>query len=1053
MRLFLSNVFCLALGMVFLSSAPAAWAQVTTATLSGIVKDQTGAIIPGAEVMLIHEGTAAERRGLTGETGDFLFNLLPVGRYTVRIGMPGFKALVNRGLELSAGQNVRETFVLQVGEVADSVTVEAATPLVNTVSTEQRENIDRLKLTELPLARRNLTSILRLSTGVDISDHTRSLRINGIGKSGTGFSIDGTDASSNPEGRGISQYQGVGNYIDGTSIEAVQEIQLMRGILAAEYGGAVGGQVNIISKSGTNALHGSLVYNYQSHIFDARHPFLPSRAADGTKIPKPRVVFNQFGGSVGGPIIRERAFFFATYEGYRETRFGTQGGTVPTQKLRDEILQASPFPETRRILDFLPLPNVPRDENLGRFESARNREARENLWVLRGDVLVARGSNLAVSYTRSRPWSLEPSFYHKGVNDRIRTSDQDRLSFNFTTGRGDWSSESRFGWTFNEMQRIDEFFQKTDPTRPEKRRWGRIVPTFSISGLFSGPDGEWWLMEGSTYTVDQKIARHAGRHFLKFGGSFRWVTGSRNNPENPTFEYANLNAFLANDVRGIVPTFGAPPYTSRMYDFGFFIQDDWRVSPRLVLNLGFRYDFYSNMVAKPSTSDPAGFFNLTPPTDWRKFDFGPTMDPNRPYDHDKVNLGPRFGFAYDLHGQSKTVIRGGFGVLFNPLMPGMVRQAVASPVVPFRVRFGRQEARDLALKWPMYPEEIRDVVENFTKTTGQRYVFSVMNPHIENPYAMHYQLNVQRAFGRDLMWEVGYVGNRGVKFPLHRWFNLPDRQTGIRPNPLVIPGGYYVDQSQNSVYNALQTSLRRRFARNLSFDVHYTWGKGLAINGGDVGAYYQGDAPDRVQEFFNPRADRGPAIGDATHRFIADGIYQLPYLAGFKNPIMRHALGGWQVAGILSMRSGEPVIITQSCGVNRHCRPDFLGGEAVIKNWKQNEITQGCRPGAHCPRGYLNTQAFALVPLAPTSGTTIRPGSVGTSLVRGLGTWSTDLSLAKNFHVREEMNLQFRLDAFNALNHVNYGSPDSSINSVFFGQIRGIATGMRSMQMGLRLTF
>lgn len=1048
-----SRMLLVCFGLAVMGAFGIGWAQVVTATFYGSVQDQSGAVIPGAQITLIHEGTGATRSGVTGEMGEVVLDLLPVGAYTIRVEMPGFRTVVRKGVQLSAGQTARERFVLAVGEVTDAVTVEAGAALVDTVSPEQRENLDRIKVSELPLARRNLTSLLRLSTGVDISDHTRSLRIGGIGKHGTGFSIDGTDASSNPEGRGISQYQGVGNYIDGISIEAVQEVQLMRGILAAEYGGVVGGQVNIISKSGTNVWHGSLFHNYQSHLFDARHPFLPSRESDGREIPKPRVVFNQFGGSVGGPLIREKAFIFATYEGYRETRYDTQGGTVPTQKLRNQILQASSFPETRMILEFLPLPNVPRDENLGRFESARNREARENYWVLRGDLLVSSGSNLAVSYTRSRPRSLEPRFYGKGINDRLRQSDQDRLSFNWTTGAAGWSSESRFGWTFNEMQRIDEFFQVTDPARPEKRRWGRTVPTFSISGLFSGPDGEWWLMEGSTYTFDQKMARHLGRHFLKFGGSFRWVTGSRNNPENPTFEYANLNAFLANDVRGIVPTFGAPPYTSRMYDFGFFIQDDWRLNSRLVVNLGFRYDFYSNMVAKPSTGDPAGFYNLTPPRDWRSFDFGPTLDPNRPYQHDKLNLGPRLGFAYDIGGRGRTVVRGGFGILFSPLMPGMVRQAVAHPVVPFRVRFGRQEARELGLKWPMYPEEIRDVVEEFSKRTGQRYVFSVMNPFIENPYAMHYQLNIQRALGSDLMWEVGYAGNRGVKFPLHRWFNLPDRQTGIRPNPLVIPGGYYVDHSQNSVYNSLQTSLRKRFTRNHSFDLHYTWGKGLAINGGDIGAYYQGDAPDRVQEFFDPRADRGPTMGDATHRLVADWIYQFPPLAGLGPPLLRQILGGWQLAGVVSARSGEAVIITQSCGVTRHCRPDFLGGEAVVKDWKKNVITQGCRPGTHCPRGYLNTKAFAQVPLSPVSGTTVRPGTVGTSLVRGPGFWSVDFSLAKHFAVAEEISLQLRVDMFNALNHVNYGNPTASINSVFFGEIRGIAGGMRTMQMGARIQF
>ena len=252
--------------------------------------------------------------------------------------------------------------------------------------------------------------------------------------------------------------------------------------------------------------------------------------------------------------------------------------------------------------------------------------------------------------------------------------------------------------------------------------------------------------------------------------------------------------------------------------------------------------FYSNMVAKPTGEVLVGFYNPAPPKDWSKFDFGPPLDPNHPYNNDGwANFGPRLGFAYSLDGHGKTVVRGGFGALFSPQMPGMVRQAVAHPLVPFRVSWSLDEARVLGLKYPIYTDEMQTIVERQAATSSVRFPFSAMNPGLQNPYAMHYQFNVQREITSSLMFETGYVGVRGVKFILHRRPDLPDRLTGIRPNPNLVFGGYYVDNSQNTNYNAWQTSVRKRFSHNLAFDAHYTWGKSLGITGGDIGAYYGSD--------------------------------------------------------------------------------------------------------------------------------------------------------------------------------------------------------------------
>lgn len=1025
-------------------------AQVTTATVYGIVQDQSEALVPGAAITLTHDATSAVRQTTSDHRGEFVFTSLPVGSYTLKVEKEGFKASVRTGLELAAAQNVRQTHVLEVGASAELVTVEASAPLVNTVSAEQRESLTAQQVQELPLSRRNVTNVLRLSSGVDVGGG--SVRINGQGKSGTVVTVDGTDANSNPsEGRSMEQYGGR-NYIDVMSIEAVQEVQLMRGILQAEYGGAISGQVNLIARSGTNAWHGSLFENYRSHIFNARNPFQVSRNPDGSTIRKNREVFNQFGGSLGGPIIRDRAFFFFTYEGYRESTIQRVNGNVPTPALRQQILQAMPFPETRILLDTLPEPNVAVDANIGRFEGTGRRERTENHFVVKGDVQITNASRLTATYTRNRPYGLDPTFNLNGANDRTYDYAQDRLTAQYTLNRGRWVSETRFGYNRADMGRLDMFFGVPDPNKTENIEWQRRVPRLTIQGIGGWGSAEVWDMEGTTYSVDQKVSREAGRHLFKFGGRFVRYGGSRTNPENPHYSFVNLADLAANIPGTVNITFGSHgPHESRMFELGLFAQDDFRVNSKLVLNLGLRYDFYSNDVVEGTGDIPVGVVNLSPASDLRKFDFGPARPLDSPTEHDGwVNLGPRLGFAFNPDGRGTTVLRGGFGIMYAAHVPALLRQSVGHPVVPFRIIYSRSEAQRLGVRYPMYAEDILPIAERDVITGGRRLVFSVIDPNLQNPYTMNFQLNAQRSLGRDLMFEVGYVGVLGRKYPMHRRFNLPDRLTGERPNPLLIPGGHYVDNSESTTYHSLQTSLRKRFSNSFSFDAHYTLGRALSYTGGDVGVYYGTDVNENViQDFFDLSDERQPSTGDVRHRFVGDLIYQTPELKSWAAPL-RHVLGGWQIAGIVTARTGLPVFVTQSCSSSWHCRPDYVGGNPVFADWRNNEITTGCRPGVHCDIQYIDRATFEPVPA--NRGIAARPGTASKRLVRGPGAWSVDLSLAKNFMIKGESKVQFRADVFNALNHVNFNNPNGNIASSQFGRITG-AGGMRSMQLGFRFQF
>ena len=1009
-------------------------AQVTTATFHGIVTDSSGARLAGATVTFIHEGTAAVTKKPIDAAGEFTFDFLRVGSYTIRIEAPGFKTYAATETELTAGQTVRRTFEMSVGAVGETVTVESRAPLVNAVNAEQRESMTSTQVAGLPLARRNYTNLLSIGTGVTVSNsgggpghgnRDGGVRLNGLGRSGTTFTVDGTDANGNSEGRAGALFTNF-NYIDMISIEAIQEVQVVKGIIPAEYSSALAGNVNLITKSGANSFHGSLFENFQSRVLNARNQFLSSKAP---------LTYNQFGASAGGPIVRDRIFFFTTYEGYREVSSPPVSGNSPTPRLRDEMLRANPAFKT--ALDTIPLPNQPyaATADVAFYQDARTARAHDNHIVTKGDFRLSNYSNLALTWTHGRPYRVEPMYYIG--NDTEFHGFQERGTASFVTGRAKWTAETRFGYNLQDLETFDGFLAQK-AAGAEKSQFGRRIPAISSSLGFTTASSQIWSQYGPSWTMDQKFSRNVGKHSLKFGGNFVHRTGGRVKVANPTISYVGRADLLADTPSTINVTFGPNFYNGNSHDIGVFAQDDWRITPKLVINIGLRYDFFSHVVARPMNSNaPAEFNNLDGLLD-NQFHFGPWRDPNNPYESDKwVNMGPRLGFSYNPDGKSRTVIRGGFGLLFSPQMQGLVKQSVATRTVPFRTILSKQEAASANFRYPTYNDDARAVVEAETIRTGRINVFAAFDPRFQNPYSMNLYFGVQRELSSTLVLETAFVGNRGVKFPLHRVFNAVDRVTGLRPNPN-LNDGYYVDNSQNTVYASWQSSLRKRYSRNLVGAVHYTWGKALSTGGGDIGAYYQGDQDVRTQDFFNPRADRGPSSGDIAHYFTTDAVYDLPQLRLMSNPLVRHALGGWQATGIFRANTGEPITVSQSSAL-QGSRPDYIGSNAINSNYRDTLV-------------YLNRAAFALVPVGASSAATLRPGNVGNGAIRGPGQVRVDFSMSKSFDLKEKTKLQFRFDSFNVANHTNFSGMATNINAANFGRFTS-TRGARIMQLNARLTF
>jgi hypothetical protein len=1042
---FVHRALLLLVGALLVVPCGTVSAQVTTATLIGVVHDTSNAIIPGATVVATHEGTGVAREAISDANGEFVLSALPSGPYTVRIELTGFKATRNQGMQLGAGQTVRQTFTLEVGALAETVTVSGEAPLIESAASLQADSLGSQEVRELPVNRRNLTNLMSLTAGVNVSGDGM-VQMNGVAAGGTGLTVDGTEANSNPEARSLSQYGGQ-NQISVMSLDSISEVQIVKGVLPAEYGGVAGGQINVISRSGTNNFHGSSFFSYQNETFNARSFFSSTQ--------KPVGSFKQYGGTLGGPVLRNKAFFFGTYEGYHEGVQRNLDTVVPYQQTRNEILAALPFPETSIVLGILNLPTEPVvssagvvDPRVGRWRGLGLRRRTENHVVAKGDVAVFNGANLGVTYTRLRPYTLDPRPVLNNANDRQFPNEQDRIAAQMVMTKGAWVSESRVGWNKTYLARVDGFLSTIGPNTPaEILPYGRRVGQIRISGVFDTADAEIWDMAGTTYSYEQKFSRGFQRHLVKMGARVMRETGGRSNPEIPKFVYQNYADVLANSLTQQFTSYGAPPHGSHQDNYSAFLQDDWRLGSNFVVNAGVRYDYFGAIEVHPTTDIPVEIVNFEKATDLTKLNFGPLRPADSPYESDTVNFGPRVGFAWTVGGSESTVVRGGFGYLYSPHLIATVRQSAANPYIPFRVTYNRTEVAARGIKWPMYTDDTSVIA--LREAAGNKAVFSVFDPNIQVPYTIQSMASIQHSFGRTMATEIGYIRTDGNDFPLQRQFTQAfDRLTGARPNPaLGAPGGYYVDSSQTMVYNGLQTSLRRRFANRYSWDVNYTFGKSEATQGGDLSAYYiatNGNSTfDSNQDFWNPEYDRGPASNDLRHRLNVSFIYELPAFAGGKG-LVNGVLGGWQLSGIIQARSGEALRITQPSGIDRS-RPDVVEGvNLIVDDWKDTCTATGCN--------YLNRAGFALVPTSPTTNATLRPGTYMLDMARGPGRLDTNLTVAKSFGVGAARRFQVRADFFNIMNRINYSNPQQAINNVNFGRITA-ANSARTMQFGGRFTF
>jgi hypothetical protein len=964
------------------------FAQVNTATIFGTVTDPSGAAVAQATVTAKNEQTGATWNTTTNSVGEYTLTFLPTGRYLLVTRADGFKQNSTSGLELAGGQEIRLQYALTLGQVTEQVVVTAEAPAINTVNAEQGHNVNTLRIMELPTANRDWSSLLQLGAGITVKDN--AVAMNGLPPDGFRFTVDGADASGSGESETLTSL----GYIKAVSLEAVREVNVTSGIAPAETGPTMSGNVNVITKSGTNEFHGSLFENNRTENVSARNQFLATR---------PPVVFNQFGGSLGGPIVKNKLFFFSVFEGYRSRAFTSVNGNVPTAEFRQLAIAGNPALQS--YLDTFPLPTASYAPGAvtGFYQSAGSSVENSNHFSNRGDYMITDADMLSVRYTYDTPFQLTPRVSpantrtfdvktHKGVASYIHSSPT-------------WSAETRYGYNRFERSRLDNIFTL-----------GVSAITGSIGFSNSGE-----LMEnlGINWSAEQIVALNRGRHSIKLGGLFHMYKSGRNNETVPEFQFATAADLIANRPSLVTISFGVRPYDLYNWINGYFIQDDFRVSSSFMLNVGLRYDHFS--VPRESSGR---LFNRTGP-----FGIGPYTDPNSVYRASWLDFSPRLGFAWSV--TPKTVLRGGAGKFTSShnQFGGPVELIQNAIDEPNRVAFSAAEALRYNITYPTTNAAILPLV----KGGGGPIAGTVISQDFPQPYSLQWTLSLARELTRNLSIESAYIGNHAVHANVVRRINQIDPVTGLRPFPNYSEYNYY-DGSESVRYNAWQNTLRKRFDNGFQMGAVYVWANTSSFsNAANLGF------PNPPQNSNNIRGDKGPSPFDIRHHFHSDFLYELPFLrlTGRDGSGWRLLLSGWQFSGIYTAETGAPINATQST-TYQSTRPNFNGGDPYAAD---PETTLQ----------YLNPAAFARIPIG-AGGAPLQFGNLGRNALRAPGFWNLDLALSKNLHFTERYRLQIRCDMFNSLNHTNFSGVEAGIQNATFGRFTS-TRGARIVQFNARLTF
>jgi len=976
--------------VTLLLTASAIWAQVDRATLGGTVSDSSGAVIPGVKIELVSEETGLKREATTGANGQYSFSLLPIGEYSLRAAQTGFRTVVFKDLRLGVGDNRVLDIQMEVSSIETQVTVESILAPLESSSAVVGTVIGSSHMREIPLNGRHWASLMALAPGaINTGDGSQqTIRFVGRARDDNNWTFDGMDATGVKDPRQEAALRLV------ISTDTIAEFRVNSTMYSAESGNGAGGQVNLVSRSGTNQFHGSLFEFFRNDHMDARNPF------DTVKQP---FRLNQFGGNAGGPILRNRTFFFSNYEGLRQRVAQTFRNDVPSAAFRARAT----LPVVRELLALYPAGTVSTSSaEIDRVEKTRSQAWTENAASLRVDHRFNDKNTFFARYNVDDGLIVAPR--------TVIENDRQESMFR----------PSNYVMQFQRVFRptvVNEWKAGFNRSSLKRFSYGPVPATINVSGFMALNQNNLLIENGTSYSVMDNLVINRGRHTLKFGVEIRRAHVNVADPawDSMSVSYPSRQALLDNKVDSLSITAGAPVLGTRKTYYYGYVQDDFKIRPQITLNLGLRYEYYG---VNREVNDRYRVFDM-----WACRGFCPHGTPW--YYPDRNNFDPRVGIAWAI---GKTVIRTGAGIYHGPGQIDDVNTALDN----MTERYSLTAREAPALSYPVTPFLSQARSEGVTPRSLQR--------DRRDLYSAQWSFSIQRQLPGQFQTQIGYIGNSGVKLFARQYINNIDPVTKVRP----LPNFGRMDEKRQdgkSNFHALQVSLHRRAARGLTWGTEYMWSH--SINDGNLGGG-EGNQP----QIATCRAcDRANSSQDIRHTITNNWMYELPMGKGqryFNSGPASKVLGGWELSGIWTARTGRMLTV----GISR--------SSADVPDGNTSNQRPSIVPGVSIyPAGgptfaqWFNPAAFAI----PARGTW---GNAGRSIATGPGLAQVDVALKKNIRLAERKTLVVRVESFNLFNRVQAGNPGTTFTSpasfglVSSGLNRTIGTGTsRQLQLALRLNF
>jgi len=1075
------------------AGVPGAWGQAVRATLVGRVTDQTGAVVPGAKLTLTNTGTNETHAVVVTGNGEFVFPQLAPGQYMLATEHGGFRKDVRTGIVLEVGQEARIDVALQVGALTEQVEVMAVAPLVSSESAALGNVVDQKKVVELPLNGRGYLQLALLQPGVLAPAQGSTIGFRG------GFNVAGSSEVS-------TQYilDGVGNNDEASNqplhtpiLDAVQEFRVLTGTYSAEYGRQSGGQVIVTTKSGTNGFHGSAWDFYRNSVLDARNFFTPKKLS---------LIRNQYGAALGGRIRRDRTFFFVAWENQNRGNGVSSLSLVPpvafrngdfsslSTTLKNPFDNYAPFsgnqipkslwsPQGSGLLALFPLPNLASPQNnilsssKGHYDADAFSNRVDHHLTDRDQVYGVYGfTDSHEFYPLSNPLCSARAVPGWGCNEMQRTQQATAGWTHIFSPR--LVNEARIGYARFGFYRLQEDDAVDVVNRlkigglPDAgvTPFNNGAPQISLTGYVT-IGGATNLPQGrhdNNYNNVENISWTRGSHTLKWGVDYLRILFNSffTNTGRGSFTFQD-NTFTGNAVAdlllGIPRTAsrdpGTPFHNAIANVAGVYFQDDWKVTPKLTINYGMRWELdlpVTERVNKIASFDPItntlkdaqGFRWHIDPTGKLVAVPDPSLGP-RMWDTDWNNFGPRLGIAWRPFGGTKSVIRSGFGTFYN-------HQIVGNGITPLN---RNSPYRDSTTAGP-YSSSTVPLPNLANAFAGNP---TPIPPGIQKDfvgaYTNEWSFSVQRELADNLLLEVSYVGNESHKLPTSWNINqaIPGPGAVNSRRPYAgwgsITGGF-ISSIGNSNYHSFQTRVERRFSRGLSFLVSYTWSKAI-----DQGANISTSANNSggfAQNARNLSAERGLSDFNVPHRLVASYVYDLPFRVT-SNKVADVIVSKWQLTGILTVQKGQPFTpydgTDQSNTAGNNDRPNVIGNWHIsnpgVGAWFDactllaNGSMSNCLPG--------QSPAWQIQPVGTY-------GNAGRNILPGPGLVNFDLGLYRQFQVTERVAVQFRSEFFNLPNRANFFLPNPTVTSSSFGTLTQAAdqpnTGaQRQIQFALKFVF